>query len=89
MGYNTLQGTWSVYAHLPTQVLPSELLLLAEPSPAALAAALERALTLLHTVDPERQHRQVLCRVQSLYQAGASAYGVKSVTNGENSILAC
>jgi hypothetical protein len=40
-------------------VLPSELLLLAEPSPAALAAELERALTLLHTVDAERQHRQV------------------------------
>ena len=40
------------------QVLPSELLLLAEPSPAALAAALERAVTLLHTVDKARQHRQ-------------------------------
>ena len=41
------------------QVLPSELLLLAEPSPAALAAELERALTLLHTIDADRQHRQV------------------------------
>ncbi len=51
----------AAYACLTAQVLPSELLLLAEPSPAALAAALERALTLLHTVDPERQHRQVRC----------------------------
>ena len=44
--------------HSTAQVLPSELLLLAEPSPSALAAELERALTLLHTVDAERQHRQ-------------------------------
>ena len=54
-----LQSVWSAQTRLMAQVLPSELLLLAEPSPAALAAALERALTLLHTVDAERQHRQV------------------------------
>ena len=55
------------------QVLPSELLLLAEPSPAALAAELERALTLLHTVDAERQHRQAYHGLEQSHPVSTNA----------------
>lgn len=46
------------------QVLPEGMLLLAEPSPSALAAALERALALVGSIDRQRQHQQVAWLLQ-------------------------
>ena len=42
------------------QVLPTEMVLLAEPNPESLLAALEQAVHQVHTVDPFQQHQQVL-----------------------------
>ena len=41
------------------QVLPDGMVLLAEPNPDSLLAALEEAVHLAHTVDPLVQHHQV------------------------------
>lgn len=44
------------------QVLPSRMVVMAEPNPDSLLAALEEAVQRVHTVDPMLQHRQVtLC----------------------------
>ena len=52
----------SVPQCLLAQVLPEGMLLLAEPSPSALVVALETALTLVGSIDRDRQHRQVCHR---------------------------
>ncbi len=41
------------------QVLPDGMVVLAEPNPDSLLAALEEAVHLAHTVDPLLQHQQV------------------------------
>ena len=41
------------------QVLPSDMVVLAEPNPDSLLAALEEAVQRVHTVDPQLQHEQV------------------------------
>ena len=41
------------------QVLPSGMVVLAEPSPDSLLAALEEAVLRVHSVDPLLQHEQV------------------------------
>jgi hypothetical protein len=41
------------------EVLPSDMMLLAEPVPEDLVAALEAALTRVYEVDPVKQHQQV------------------------------
>ena len=41
------------------QVLPDGMVVLAEPNPDSLLAALEEAIHLAHTVDPLLQHQQV------------------------------
>lgn len=41
------------------QVLPGGMVVLAEPNPDSLLAALEEAVHLAHTVDPHLQHQQV------------------------------
>ena len=41
------------------QVLPSGMVVLAEPNPDSLLAALEEAVRRVHTVDPVLQHQQV------------------------------
>lgn len=43
------------------QVLPSGMVVLAEPNPDSLLAALEEAVQHVHHVDPLRQHQQVTC----------------------------
>ena len=58
-GFATPPRTQILRVCLRAQVLPEGMLLLAEPSPAALAAALTRALTLVGTVNRQRQHAQV------------------------------
>lgn len=41
------------------QVLPNDMVILAEPNPESLLAALEQAVHRVHTVDPTQQHQQV------------------------------
>lgn len=47
------------------QVLPREMVVLAEPNPDSLLAALEEAVQHVHAVDPMQQHQQVLAHSTS------------------------
>ena len=50
-----MQITWLE----PGQVLPSRMVVMAEPNPDSLLAALEEAVQRVHMVDPMLQHQQV------------------------------
>lgn len=43
------------------QVLPGGMVILAEPNPESLLAALEQAVCRVHTIDSFQQHQQVGC----------------------------
>ena len=49
-----------IASQLVLQVLPSDMIILAEPNPESLLAALEQAVQRVHSVNPLEQHQQVL-----------------------------
>lgn len=59
IGSLLIVASFSLACLKPGQVLPSRMVVMAEPNPDSLLAALEEAVQRVHTVDPMLQHQQV------------------------------
>lgn len=62
------------------QVLPSRMVVMAEPNPDSLLAALEEAVQRVHTVDPMLQHQQVMRCCATLGRIASAIRHFASVT---------
>lgn len=74
--YMQLAGYCLLTCLKPGQVLPSRMVVMAEPNPDSLLAALEEAVQRVDTVDPMLQHQQVTtcCAILLVLQCQLSDY---------------